>query len=618
MTTAKFFWYLNRLRAMEPAEIAERVAEKTRNWTTSSALADLEGFQLAPPVSTAPPRLPKADSAPESLRQAVAKEAREYRDSRWKLFGWKTVEVGSPPQWNHDFMHDVAVNTYAESHKLDHRDLGDGADARCVWEINRWTELVRIAQNAWLNDEPADARLVQDWLTDWCEHNPPGLGLQWTSALEVSLRLINFCWIDALIRECQDPELTLQQDALAQRIVPIHAWWTWRNRSFGSSANNHLIGELAGVVVASSRWPCLAKLRVCGERAWQALETEILRQFAPDGGNREQALHYHLFAWEMAWQAALSIGDLAAPVLPRLQKAARFFVDATPETPSWDFGDSDDAVITPFANHRESTAAEWRAWFSGMEDESSIGFWLGEPPAGKTVRTQGWKHFPETGLVVRQQDQWMARADASPLGLGRIAAHGHLDALHLSLWHAGQAVIIDPGTGAYFSDPELREQLARWEAHNGPVPVMGRDLPRRLGPFLWSGHHPTPQVKLDEAAEVCSLRFTNESSPFVRRTLSFERGNVVIEDKASCSTPHQVAWQFPAGTTVTADSRGWKLGLPGALQLRVETQSDRIEHTSVEDRTVSPAFSKVELAPCLVISFVGSLTTTFSEALDHS
>ena len=41
-----------------------------------------------------------------------------------------------------------------------------------------------------------------------------------------------------------------------------------------------------------------------------------------------------------------------------------------------------------------------------------------------------------------------------------MAAHGHLDVLHVSLWLRGVAMVIDPGTGAYHADKQLRNWLA--------------------------------------------------------------------------------------------------------------------------------------------------------------
>lgn len=609
MTTTKFFWYLHRLRAMEPAEIAGRVMEKTRKWNTPSALAEIESFHLSPPNQLAPPRLDKKEAAPPALREAIAADAAKIRSGQWSLFGWKDANVGTPPRWNHDFLHDAPVPCDIESTKLDHRSLKGGADARCVWEINRWSELVRLSQNAWLNDNLEDARLAQQWLADWCEHNPPALGLQWTSSLEVSLRLINFCWIDAILRACDDPELTATQDALAQRIVPVHAWWAWRNRSFGSSANNHLIGELAGIVIASARWPCLTRLGCCGERAWQLLEEQILNQFAPDGGNREQALHYHLFAWELAWQAAHAAGNLALAALPRLRAASRFFVTVSPTTEGWDFGDSDDAIITPLFASRSRAAAEWRSWLMSESEGEAIAFWLKESPlANQPADSSTWTHFTDTGYAVRRHSEWMLRADGSPLGLGRIAAHGHLDALHVSIWHRDTPLIIDPGTGAYFSDSEIRTQLADGNAHNGPLPIAGREAPRRLGPFLWSEHHPVPCIDIP-AEDACVLRFSSGNSPFVKRTLRSGEDGAEITDEIPCRTAHQVTWQFPPGLTVQPSGGDFLLTQPDGTQYQLSlTSTDKVEIVILEN-PVSPRFGLVVNAPALRVIFSCHLKT---------
>ena len=100
-----------------------------------------------------------------------------------------------------------------------------------------------------------------------------------------------------------------------------------------------------------------------------------------------------------------------------------------------------------------------------------------------------WRHFPDSGYAMRREGDWTLRWDLSPLGLGTMAAHGHLDALHVSLWLRGVAMVIDPGTGAYHADKQLREHLACRTAHNGPAPDKKWKLPVRLGPFLWDSKH---------------------------------------------------------------------------------------------------------------------------------
>src|SRR5213075_282049 len=62
---------------------------------------------------------------------------------------------------------------------------------------------------------------------------------------------------------------------------------------------------------------------------------------------------------------------------------------------------------------------------------------------------------------------------------------------HLSMWWKGVPIIIDPGTGTYFSDAKLRAELAGWEDHNGPR-LERCGLARRLGTFMWGRPHARP------------------------------------------------------------------------------------------------------------------------------
>lgn len=128
-------------------------------------------------------------------------------------------------------------------------------------------------------------------------------------------------------------------------------------------------------------------------------------------------------------------------VYERLQRAADYFVIVQNRKEPWDYGDSDDAYVTPFWERENEISQEWVKWMESPENSTCIKFWLGEPPPvaadGKPSCEEignGWLYFPETGVAVCWQKIWMARWDLSPLGYLETAAHGHLDALHFSLW----------------------------------------------------------------------------------------------------------------------------------------------------------------------------------------
>lgn len=605
-------WYMQRLRAMSPSEIARRLMERLAR---SSEIASLRRISRRPWDGTFAdiPRLPWRDRVPPELRKQLAVDAERLMRGEWDLFGWKSVEVGAPPCWHRDATLGVVIDPDIPARKLDHRHLEYGADARSIWEINRWSEMTRMAMHSALNGDVHAIRVSQLWLEDWCDRNTPGYGINWTSPLEAALRLMNFCWFDALVRGCNDPELARRQDELTARIVPVHAGWIWRRRSFGSSANNHLIGELSALVMAIARWPALARMIRPAQHVAQLLEREILQQFATDGGNKEQALHYHLFAWEMCWHAGRAVGGFKPEAMERLAKAAQFFADVVETPECWDFGDSDDAQVLPLPLKRTNAAAEFRGWLLSRGDGSVLRFWLGEPPKGvKPAMRSKWLTHEQSGYAVWRDARWTVRADASPLGLGSMAAHGHLDALHVSLWFEQHALIIDPGTGAYYSSPALRARLASWEAHNGPVPATGRSAPRRMGAFLWANHHDRPDLEVCD--DICVLSFTTDGSR-IKRAVHVMQDHVEICDDVGLEKAHVVTWHLAAGWRVEQERRnGFVCHHAESIPVHATLNGDGIEQWEILECDSSPHFRELVGSPAVKITFRGTLTTIWRKS----
>ncbi len=602
-------WYAQRLRAMSVGEMARRVVERWHRWREPAQLRSIARAAWDGEFTDFP-KLPWQEAVPPELRRQLAVDAEKLARGEWVLFGWKKVEVGAPPCWHRDATLGVVIDPDTAGKRLDHRHLAHGADARAIWEINRWAEMTRMAMHSALNGDVHAIRVAQLWLEDWCDRNAPGEGINWTSALEAGLRLMNFCWFDALVRGCNDPELAHRQDELTARIVPPHAWWVWRRRSFGSSANNHLIGEVAALVMAARRWPALQATIGTPAQLWKPLEGELLRQFHVDGGNREQALHYHLFAWEMIWHAGRAADGLHGEALERLRDAAQFFVNVAEAPEGWDYGDSDDAQVLPLALKRKSAVAELRGWLLGKPEGTALRYWLGEPPKGVKPPTRSlWHAHPESGMAVWRDARWTVRADASPLGFSSMAAHGHLDALHVSLWIEQQPLVIDPGTGAYYSDAALRGELAAWEAHNGPVPVAGRATPQRMGPFLWAKHHAVPELSLSDGT--CAMRLECEGQE-VRRGVCAAHGQVEICDDVGGSTPHVVTWQLAPGWQVQQEGSGAFLCVhEEGLRVHATLSGAAVEKCELVERKASPCFREVLHTQAIRVAFQGRLTTVW-------
>ncbi|HJO08728.1 MAG TPA: heparinase II/III-family protein [Verrucomicrobiota bacterium] len=636
---AKLNWYWQRLRAMGPIEVALRLRKKSyelhdtkRNSWSTTDLSQISVF----------PKLPAPNDAPTTLRESLKCDAERVATGRLRFFGHFDVQTDTPPKWHRDYLAEVDVPTGESAFRLNHRELPDGAAIKPLWEPSRWYGPLRLAQACWLLGNRRSGEHCLEWLEDWVTCNPPYTGWHWTSALESGMRLISFTWIDAFLTTFEGHEPGAFAERLAKLradILPAHTWFTWRHRTFGSSANNHLLGELCGLSVANARWPDLAKFGPGLAKLGRLVERETLRQFQHDGGNFEQALNYQFFSWEFCLEARQAL--VAANALPkrsrdhideRLSQAARFYREVQVPSAPWDYGDSDDAYVMPWFATESKAATEWWHWIDGNATESPFLYLMRGPFDGclnggkHSAKTAGWKIFPDTGIGVNAMGYWKARLDFSPLGSGSMAPHGHLDALHFSLWLKGRAMVIDPGTGDYHGTPKLRNWLASHEAHNGPCPD-GVGLARREGPFLWTASHPKPLQSLN--GEVLETEIRLKGGALLSRTvkpLTNEPEGWMVTDtferQLGQAGEFTVRWQFAPGCEVerigerafrvTSESATMciDIGIGWALAELWRPSGD--ETARQLDGSVSPRFMKTEHAPYLKLTAKPGGKTNFT------
>lgn len=450
---------------------------------------------------------------PAEWRNHLRARADALLAHRMDLFDLKEIEVGERIPWNRDIKAGVeAPLRWAPS--VDYRDPREVGDCKFVWEFNRHQHLVVLARAYALTGRKEYAQEVVTQILDWIEACPFGFGMNWRSPLELGLRLINWCLALDLIRESG-----LLAGAAAERLrlaAYRQMWMIQRDYSRYSSANNHLVGEAAGVFVASRFFAAFRHAKSWGERARRILIEQVERQTHPDGGNVEQAFGYHGFCLEFFLAAGL-VGRATGADFPKTYwgrvKAMIGFVAAFLEGgPSPNYGDCDDGYVLDLGAQGGDLPSllalgavifdqpEWAAHSNRSRDgvEEVLFWWLGEAGLKKWRALQAAKAhvpaltsrgFPDTGYYLLQSggggsrrslSLWM---DIAALGFGPIAAHGHADALSLGLRANGEEILIDPGTYDYFTYPEWRDYFRSTAAHN--VVAVGGNQSEILGPFLW-------------------------------------------------------------------------------------------------------------------------------------
>ena len=606
--SATLSWKLNRLKAMGPAEVCWRVRQ-----AVGTALGRMRPF--GPPAAPAPDlrrtsrpwlRLAGAGRAAGCLEAADRIAA-----GRFDIFSLRDVELGSPPRWNRDPRTGTEA-PLAYGKGLDYRDARVVGDIKYLWEPNRHLHLVTLAQAYDLTGEARYYEVIRAHLDSWFESCPYPRGPNWASALEAGIRLINWSAAWQLLGGAGSP---LFEDAGQARFrrrwldsVYRHCRFIEASFSRYSSANNHLIGEAAGLFVAALTWPCWPRSRAWAEAGRAVLEREALAQNGSDGVNLEQAVSYQQFVLDLLLLPLLAGRAngvaFSAEYLGRIESMLEFLasiMDVNGNVPM--IGDADDAVVVKldhgagFCNYRSLLAtgallfrrADFAAKARGLDDKTR---WLmGDSSAADFERLGAGsaalpvkRGFQAGGYYILGCDFETAReirlvVDAGPLGYGALAAHGHADALSFTLSAGGLEFLVDPGTYAYHTQAPWRHYFRGTGAHN-TARVDGVDQSQPGGNFLWlrkaSAFRSLWQSDADrEVFEGWHDGYAARPDPVIHRrriTLEKPARRVVIEDHFEMTGAHDVELFFHCDERcrVERTEHGYRLERAGrALSIRL-------------------------------------------------
>jgi len=600
-------WKLRRLGAMSPAEILGRfgttfadafLPAPWHGYTPDEACERL--FAAGEPrldraIWSRAAHLPPAALVPGSLAAAA-----RLAEGRWTRFG-REVSLADPPRWNVDPA-SGAEWPDLPSDELDYRrPPAPGAGAKEVWELGRLSFLPSLAIAA-RHGDPAAAERAREWLADFVERNPLRHGIHHTSAIEMAIRNLTIAWSAALLDETVPPA--------ALGLVAQQALWCRDHRSEGSSANNHLLAEYAGMLVAGAGFSSLHAADELLDVALAGLARELPRQILADGATAEQALRYLPFVWELLLPSLVLVetAGRSTPAIVRERLAASLEFARTLRRADGTLppiGDEDDARIL-LADEMDSrldlagnALAAWLGAPGLAGGAQGLAFLLtGRASAGPRVAAEGVTTFDAGGLTVWRNGATFATFDHGPLGLGRIAAHGHADALSLTLRVGADDLIVDPGTLAYHEDDEARTRTRATPSH-ATVHFGGRSQSEMLGPFLWGRR---AAITRDGEAWRCRW-WTGEEH--VRR-VTFAPGEIAIEDRATGAAPELV---FPLAPGARATADGCRVEVRcGATTLVIDGTD--IEGWRIEPGEVARSFGNRVPAPRLVARLAGPVART--------
>jgi len=519
-------WYIRRIKGMSPNEILWRVKSLLRDYADGYRVKlklypdqkashsvyisknwkrGFEAIKANINQSGEKNNIPHIETWKESLIQRATKIC----EHKFTYFDLVDVDHGNPVDWLSD--HSSQIKTplkYVQ--KIDYRDFKKSGDCKLVWEPNRHHQLVILGRAYFLTKNEKYAQEIVDQINSWINQNPFGIGMNWRSPLELGVRLINWIWAIDLIRDSE----VLNDEFLTRFVhkVYLHCWDVTRKYSMGSSANNHLVGEVAGVFIATSYIRDMPNAVKWRNEAKEILEREIIAQSFEDGCTCEHAFGYQIFVIQFYLYCGLaalnSDNKFSDRYWARLEKMLEFMSLLSEGGDIPKIGDADDGYVLDLASNGRSLTPllaigailfnrkdfkilsygdiEALYWCKGME---GVQAYQGIPLDNMNQDLKSCS-FENSGYYLLQsgikntKDRLSILFDCAELGYGSIAAHGHADALSFTLRVGGIDVLVDPGTYDYFTYPEWRNYFRSTKSHN-TIGIDDKDQSEMQGPFLW-------------------------------------------------------------------------------------------------------------------------------------
>jgi hypothetical protein len=520
----------------------------------------------------------------KSERETLIAAANQIVYGHFRLLGYADLSFGNPVDFHSDPVAGKRVPLVHWS-RIDYLNPEVAGDHKIIWEFNRHQWFVTLGRAWWLTGDEKYARCFVDSLAAWMDQNPPKLGINWASSLELALRAIAWTWALALFRDHQ----SLSADLLkrARKFLYLHGRHIETYLSTYFSPNTHLTGEALGLVYLGSAFPEFNRAARWRDSGIRIMLDMLDRHVRPDGAYFEQSSYYHRYTADFYTHLYLLTRDsdprVAEAVRPRLlalldhlQAIARpdgttpFFGDddggrllVLDERPANDFRAalSTGAVIFGRADFKRTAGelAQETLWLLGPWEAATFDALAPEKP-GHTSRA-----FPDGGCYV-MRDGWgrdsnYLLVDCGPHG-SLSCGHSHADALAIEVAVLGRPVLIDPGTYTYTASAGLRDRFRSTPAHN-TVTVDGQSSSEPAGPFSW------------HRVAACSLRtwisrprfdffdgshdgYTRLPDPVTHhRTILFLKDDYwIMRDRLLASGAHRydVKFHFPPGAAPAVGS----------------------------------------------------------------
>jgi len=436
------------------------------------------------------------DHYPYSIPLTI-KAADEICDHVFDELGSGKISLGPQVDWHEDFKSGYRWPSQFYT-KIAVVRSDKHADVKIPWDLSRSHFYATLGKGYWYTNDEKYAGEFVALLTDWIRHNLPRMTVNWCSAMEVAIRLVNFIWAYHFFMH--SPHFDEERKTLLLKSLISHAQFVVENLEyFGELSDNHYVSDVVGLAIVGITFPEFKQAEKWKRIGLKGLFGEVTSQVHDDGVQFEGSISYHRLVLEMFVSVVILCGkngiEVPKAVWSRLEKMFNFVLHYTkPDGTAPQIGDTDNGRLhvlgkTEIMDHRYLLAigavlferADFKAGAGTFHEEA---FWLlGEEGLKRfdaiknRVITLSSNAFRQGGFYFLRNDQLYMAVRCAANGRRGIGNHSHNDTLSFELYAYDKSFIVDPGTYVYTPEPDWRN-LFRSTAYHNTLVVDGEEINR--------------------------------------------------------------------------------------------------------------------------------------------
>jgi hypothetical protein len=427
-----------------------------------------------------------------SAARQFVDQADKVLAGRHDILGYLNLDFGKPVDWHYEPVSETQcpVRHWKQYDELNSRETGD---KKVIWELNRHSHFFVLGVAFQLTGDEKYAICFVEQILGWMEQNPPGMGVNWVSSLEIAFRSMSWIWAFNLFNGSQ--AFTSDVFMKALKHLYAHARHIEKYLSTYYSPNTHLTGEALGLYYIGTQLAFLERAQIWRDLGEKILMEEIDRQIRPDGVHFEQSTWYQKYTTDFYIHflilQKLNGESLEKKDRTKLAETVRMLLDCQmyftrPDGSSPLIGDDDGGKLLPISNDASDDFRGSLAVGAVIFERGDYKWVAGEPKQdllwllgskGLSVYDavptfhpkQNSRAFENGGFFVmrdgwKEEDNYLV-IDAGPVGSLK-GGHGHADTLSFELAVAGRTMLIDSGTYTYHKSKESRDYYRSSAAHN--------------------------------------------------------------------------------------------------------------------------------------------------------